>query len=575
MKKIVLFGAGKRGKEAYSILHREYDIIAFADNKASLRGNLLYGKEIICAEDIKNYGIDEIIIATIFFYRIGVQLENLGYNNIFVFDTRERSKSKVDYIVFPFQKMVFEDFIFQKKNFTQRKDLHSHTGKKKVLMIAYTFPPKGGAGVQRPLKFIKYLREYNYEPVVLTSGGNNYIHIADDTLKEDIPFGLKIIRVEDKFDYSYLYSKNRMQEVIDYLYQVIDSEEIIKELFLSQEINAGRMLPDERIFWEVDCIKCIEEKINMDEIDLIWSTVPAFSQHILAYYLKMKYGIPWVADYRDLWTTDKRYSSLYTWYTDRDIKLQEPIEHSLTKKMDAIVVAGGFWKENFIKKFGISEDCITEITNGYDEQDFANIKKKNTMNQKFTLCYNGSMYPQCRNPRWLLQVLDNMIYENEIEANEICWIINGDISQEFQSVIDQWDKYHIVKTTNVLPHKKSIQIAMNADLLVFYGENGDNGELNYPGKFYEYLRMERPILCFSGHNSFQEKIINELGIGKNFDYGEFEGEVREFLKQEYVLWKKETPPILNHNKKIERFERKNLTKKLSIVFDKVLSKKIL
>ena len=417
---------------------------------------------------------------------------------------------------------------------------------------------------------MKYLPDFHFEPVVLTSGKDDKM-MRDDSLEKEIPSSVQIVRIEDPFDsFACLYTLDWRQTVFDYIFAVSDSEEWMKLFFNEQKKNLRHVLPDNRVFWEIECIRHIEEYVDMDGIDVIYTTAPAYSQLMLGCYFKLKYGIPWVADYRDLWTSDETYRELYLHgYTENDMKLQRPLEQVLVKHMDAIVLAGGFWADKFVSELHAPRERIWEITNGYDEADFKNISIRTAPNEKFTLCYNGRMHHSCRNPKLLLEILNQCIEEGKINPGKVCWIINGEISLEFQEIIRKRDTHHIIKANGLMDHLTSVQIAADSDLMVFYGEGGVNGALNYPGKFYEYLRIGRPILCFSGHNSFQEKVLKEIGLGENFDYDEMDL-VKQYIVLQYRKWEEKVVCRPQYNKGIALFERKILTKKLVDVLEQIV-----
>lgn len=176
------------------------------------------------------------------------------------------------------------------------------------------------------------------------------------------------------------------------------------------------------------------------------------------------------------------------------------------------MVAGGAWSGLFVDELGLPEAKIIEITNGYDEADFEDIRMNERANDQFTLCYNGRMQHENRNPCILLKMINEMIEDNLLEEGKIRWVINGMIKEAFAVEMQQMDKYHIVSANGEVNHKDCIRSAIDSDLMVFMGEAGKNGWLNYPGKFYEYLRIGRPVLCMTGRGSFQEKVLQDTGI---------------------------------------------------------------
>ena len=448
MKRVVIFGAGKIGAKSFEYISKDYEVVAFVDNDKKRWNTQKNGITILSPDEMMTINVDLIIIATIYYQEIGRQLKRLNKDNVYVFEENKNGTNEEKYELRKLELLGPSDFDFSlcpiENHYTLQSDAHSI--RKKVLMIAYSFPPEAGSAVQRPLKFVKYLRNYGYEPIVLTCGRNNSItSLYDESLERDIPDGVKIIRIDDEFKFSDLDTKEKLQEVVSFLVQVSESPQAIKKIIETKQDNMKRILPDTRLFWEVKCIREIENYLDMESIDIIWSTVPSYSLHLLGYYFKNKYGKPWVADYRDLWTSEVKYAELYTWYTKEDTQLQRPLEARVVNCADAIVVAGEAWEESFEREFNICRERLFTITNGYDEDDFCNIKEKKEPNCQFTLCYNGRMQHKCRNPKLIIQIINELIDEKTICSDKVCWVINGQIAPDFIEDINNVDKYKVAR----------------------------------------------------------------------------------------------------------------------------------
>lgn len=570
-QKIVIFGAGDIGRRAFKALDKDYDVLAYVDNNIDIRGKYIYNREVVGPDEVRRLNPDKVVIAMLRYIDVGRQLNEMGIKNVYVlkitdngFEIDDYKLNKFEYIQL-YRKCIFKEFEYN----YEKIGMSSRKAQKNVLMVSYSFPPEGGPAVQRTLKFVKYLHEFGYRPIVLTCGKTNK-YMRDDTLEREIPDCTKVIRIEEEPKADWNNILGREQELFDCFFFVSESKHFMNKLVSVQEQCGGHLLPDEKMFWIIECIRKIEDFIDMNEIDVIYTTAPPFSTHILGSFLKKKYGISWVADYRDLWTSSDDYNALYNpSITEEEIRLFRYLENILVENMDHIVVAGEYWKKGFIDRFNVIENKICEITNGYDEEDFENIKIETSHNCKFTLCYNGAMRYRNRNPEGLIQIINELINDGIIAENEIQWIINGKISSEYNRIIDVIDTYKIVYRNGMLSHEQSIYMAMKSDLLIFYGEKGEHGKINYPGKFYEYLRFGKKILCLSGENSFQDKILKETCLGENFDYGQ-KTEIKGFIGREYIRWKsgKQINPELDVSL-IEKFERRNLTRKLASVMDLV------
>ena len=255
-----------------------------------------------------------------------------------------------------------------------------------------------------------------------------------------------------------------------------------------------------------------------------------------------------------------------------EVILDQKLEKLLTQKMDSIIVAGGKWSIDFVKNYDIEPGKIKEITNGYDEEDFLGLSEKSEKNEKFTLCYNGGIAYN-RNPIPLIKVINTLIEEGMLKETDVQWIFNGYISDYYLEKMNEEDKYHIVIQNGMLQHRESIQIALKSDVMVMYGEHGEKGALNYPGKFYEYLRIGRPILCFSSAQSFQNDVLEETGMGVNMDLYDLKG-IRNFLEDQITDWKEDKNIKTGDRKLILKYERKNLTKSLTDEFNRLFNEHI-
>lgn len=578
--RIIIFGAFDTGRKAFHMMKSQYEIVAFSDNCSDYYERYLFDIPIIPPQMIPTLQAELVVIASINYYNeIAQQLIAMGIDNLKLFWTKAGTQN---YILLDVDgREPFKNYTYRKletspySNKGEGLDESGTRSKRKVLVIAYYFPPAGSSPIQRTLKFVKYMREYGYEPIVLTTESDSFVNSypMDQSLLSEIPEGIQIIRIKDDFSWSNVISEKKSQEIVEFLYSVSDSLEWMDMFMEIRKEQPLYILPDKLILWANECVRCIEQYIDMNSIDLLYSTVPEWSPHLIAFYLKQKYKIKWVADYRDPWVSNKDYVKLYyPWMTEAEVVLDHRLENKITQKMDKIIVAGGKWINDFVKSYDIDPIKIREITNGYDEEDFRDLSIKRDKNKKFTLCYNGGV-DYNRNPIPLLRILNNLIESNELNPKRVQWIFNGPITNYYINEINKEDKYHIVVRNGMLQHKASLQIAINSDIMVMYGESGEKGILNYPGKFYEYLRIGRPILCFSSEHSFQADVLNETGLGVNLNLYDYD-EINRFLREQIVIWKKEEKLEISIKESIRKYERKNLTQMLITEFNQLFIDKI-
>ena len=583
-KKCIIFGASLYGNRAYGILDEKYEIIGFADNDSKKWGKEFCGKTVYRPEELKDMEDIQVIIASQYYSAINSQLHSMGIKNIRVFyycgNVQHDSMEKKEYKLYSLSdKKIFDTCIFDKNlagkinsDFSENYRMKDVADKKRVLFCAYIFPPLAGSGVQRSLKFVKYLKESGYEPVVLTVGEHNHEIEEDFSLFSEID-GVRIVRIDNTKFLPEALSEEEQQEIFNLYAGVVQSEEWIndyKEIIRSD--GCSRLIPDNKICWVNECLKQIEKRLDLSEIDIVYTTGAPFSSYILGYYLKRKYGFKWVQDYRDPWGTNDYYNENYYRNESHTINLQQRLERELINESDAIAVASKAYVEDFVDKYGVSREKITEITNGYDESDFRDIQIPEEKNDKFTLCFNGALYGN-RTPLNLLKIINNLIEEDIVGQNEITWIFNGTIEKKWRSELEQNDKFNIVQYNGYLNHLQSIQEAIKADMLILYGLEGrgvQNGvSAGYPGKVFEYIRMKRRILCFSSKGSILEELLTRTKTGQNFDYDDFKG-ISQYILDHYTLWKDGERQICGDETVIQKYSREYTTNQLVRVFDRIL-----
>lgn len=451
-----------------------------------------------------------------------------------------------------------------KIDYIKKHDKQISSSSKNVLMIAYAFPPLGGPGVQRTLKFAKYLKNYGYSPIILTVGdtlweknGTSY----QNQLTEDID----IIRVND-YKTSNL-NKDEIKQILN-IYQDLLDEDLFKEYISNlKEDNRLLFIPEFQIAWANRVIRSIGDIINFDNVDLFYTSADPNVDNIIGYYLKKKFNKPWVADLRDSWTQNP-----YASYDKESFryKMECNMEKALLTFADKVVTVTEIISKDYISRLNLKPSDVVTITNGYDEEDFENIiTEQNKEDKKFKIIHNGLFY-QKRSPITFLQALKNLISTNSIPRNEIkVYFTRKDSSFE---LVKQFGLEDVIEFTGYMPHKQSLQLSSKCDLLLLIVGQEDENKGIYPGKTFEYLRICKPILSLAPSNSLVEKIIQKYERGKNIPFENVK-EIENYLVEMYSLWKSNNYPNIELNQ-IKIFERKYLTDKLSGVFDEVLENKI-
>lgn len=587
--KSIIFGASKSGSVAYELLQEKYEIVGFSDNNSKKWGTLFCEKVVYSPNELMEMKDVEIIIASVYYASIYEQLRNIGLEKLSVFyflgDASVRNDKK-EYILYQLpEQRLFENCVYDEKmvqllekdfsnNYHEvietenRISWNKTYSGKKVLFCAYIFPPLGGSGVQRSLKFVKYLREFGYEPIILTVGKDDKKIVRDNSLLDEIPDDLTIIRIDmpDVF-LPELLSQTEQQEILNLYSGVVKSPEWIEEYLEIVGSKDSRLIPDNRIVWVNECLKHIEQKLDLSQIDLVFTTGYPYSTFFVGYYLKKKYGIKWVQDYRDPWTSNEFYLENYYQGQRISMHLQKELEKQFVTFSDAIAVIAESTIREYKEEFNIDTSKILEITNGYDEDDFQNIRIVHEKNQKFTLCHNGCLYGD-RNPETVIMAVNDLIAEKRIKEDGIRIIFNGTVDDNWKQLLDKKDSYKLIQYNGYLSHMESIISASNSDLLLLFGLKGAGSQLGYSGKLFEYLRMKKPILSYSEKGGILDRVLDKAKAGKNFDYNDLES-TKWYIEEMYIRWK-ENKKIIVNDTVIEKYSRRSTTKRLADVFTAVL-----
>lgn len=413
----------------------------------------------------------------------------------------------------------------------------------KVLIIANQFPPMGGSGVQRSVKFVKHLRNFGYEPVVFTRETKGAT-LIDETLLNDVPQGVEIIRTK-------AYEPSEMQGILKIPFKVL----------------AKIMIPDSaRIWFEMSkkqALKTIQDK----NIKVIYTTSAPYSDHLLGLYLKRKIpNIKWIVDFRDEWTNNP-----YTLDNPHNLirtKIEKNMEKSVLLEADYLITNTPVMKDNFIKNNGINGKKFYVIPNGYDEEDFYNMDFTKPKNDKFTMVYTGALYGR-RKPDNFFNAIKNLKDKNIIKENSVKVKLIGNYHKDrLQAQIDSFNLTNEIEIIGYVPHNVCIQHQLSADALVLIEGSGIGANAFYTGKIFEYMNTKRPVLAILPDGVAKDLVLeSKIGIVANTDNVL---EIENIIKNYYEKWQQNKLDFEPDFNVIEKFERKRLTKELANIFDMAL-----
>ncbi|HXB10407.1 MAG TPA: glycosyltransferase family 4 protein [Bacteroidia bacterium] len=435
---------------------------------------------------------------------------------------------------------------------------------KKALIITYYWPPSGGAGVQRWLKFVKYLRDYGWEPIVYTPS-NPESPTNDTSLEKDIPKGITILKTEIWEPYSW-YKKLIGQKKDDKINAAFLSESEKPKMMerFSVWVRGNFFVPDARVFWVKPSIKYLSAYLAKNPVDVIISTGPPHSMHLIAAGLKKKLNIPWLADFRDPWTNIDFYSKLML--SPAADKKHHKLELDVLQKADAITCVGRTMIEEFkqILKNSTLEKKFHFIPNGFDPEDYKN-ETALSMDKKFSMSHIG-MLDKTRNPEALWKVLSQLVKNNPAFAADLEIKLVGKTDFAVNADIEQYDLAKYLTKIAYLSHHEVTLAQKQSQVLLLLINNTPNALGIITGKFFEYMAAHRPIICIGPSGGDVDKILSETNSGYLSGYDDTQALEKNILVL-YDKFKKGT--LSSENKNIEKYSRKELSNDLSKVLNTI------
>lgn len=423
---------------------------------------------------------------------------------------------------------------------------------RKVLIITYYWPPSGGAGVQRWLKFVKYLRNFGWEPVVYTPENPEYPAI-DNSLLKDIPQGIEIVRTPIWEPYSF-YKKlvgAKKNERINAGFLSEKKRPGLAERF-SIWLRGNFFIPDARKFWINPSIKFLVKYLKQHPIDAIVSTGPPHSMHMIALGVKKRTGLPWLADFRDPWTNIDFYHELMlSSWADRKHHKQEM---SVLKKADEVVVISNSMKTDFLK---LLKRDYSVITNGYDQDDIAGVDAR--IDERFSVAHIGTMV-KTRNPLLLWEVLSEEVLKDTDFANELEIKLVGSVDYSVTESIEAAGLGNYVNKISYVPHNEVVKIQQQSQVLLLLINDTPNAKVILPGKFFEYMAARRPILCIGPRDGDAAEVILETNAGYVSEKDDKES-IRKAINELYSRFR--TGKNIVDSKGIARFSRESLTGRMA------------
>lgn len=433
---------------------------------------------------------------------------------------------------------------------------------KKVLILTYYWPPGGGAGVQRWLKFSKYLREFGWEPVIYTAE-NGEMPVIDSSLEKDIPKNVEVLKTKIWEPYSFYkrFIGKKQEEKINASFLSENKKPKFTEK-ISIWIRGNFFIPDARKFWINPSVNYLSDYLKKNQIDAIISSGPPHTMHLIALGVKKRFPqIKWIADFRDPWTNIDFYKELMlSSYAD---KKHKKMEKEVLANADSIISIGNGMNEEFKQILGSHPEKFSVITNGYDEGDI--FKGELKKDEKFTIAHIGTLV-KSRNPETLWKVLKSLTETNAKFKADLEIKLVGKVDFFVTERIKHHGLSEFVKRIDYLPHNEVIKEQQKSKALLLLVNNTPNAKSILTGKIFEYLAAKVPVIAIGPTNGDLAKILNETECGLISDFE------NESTLKENILKIFSNEQFSSDMTKISKYSRKALTKTLSDLLNKLCNK---
>lgn len=418
----------------------------------------------------------------------------------------------------------------------------------KLLIITYYWPPAGGPGVQRWLKFVKYLPDFEVQPIVYIPENPTY-PIVDAQLESEVSDRAIILKnpIFEPYQLASFLSKNKTKKISSGIIPNQKKQSFLEKLMLW--VRGNLFIPDARVFWVKPSVAYLEKYIREHDIDTIVTSGPPHSLHLIGLELKQKLNLKWLADFRDPWTTIGYHKSLRL--SNYAAKKHKKIEHQVLNSADTIIVTSKTTKSEFQ---ALTTKPIEVITNGFDVEKV----EKQALDSKFSLAHIGSFLSE-RNPLILWESLKELSKEIAGFESHLEIKLMGAVSQEVLDSISRFGLNPFLNNLGYVSHAEAVAHQRKSQVLLLIEINSEDTKSIIPGKLFEYMVSERPILAIGPKDSDFAEIITNTNTGVFFEYDE-KAKLKQTISDFYKQFL--TGQLQSNGVGLQHFSRKNLTKQL-------------
>lgn len=437
---------------------------------------------------------------------------------------------------------------------------------KRVLIISYYWPPTGGSGVQRWVKFAKYLPEEGWQPVIYTP--ENPEQLAKDTsLEAEVPEETEVIKTHIIEPYE-LYKKvlrksGHSKEAVE-----VNPVNAQHKSFLQKAamwVRGNLFRPDPRCLWIRPSVRFLKKYLAEHPVDLIVSTGPPQSMHLIGLRLARETGLPWIADFRDPWTRIFYFKHLQmTKVTER---WHEKMEKKVLDEASAVVAVSPLVQQEFQ---AITDTPVELITNGFDECDFEGSECTEAYGgpeKNFTITHTG-LFAADGNPTVLWDVLSEKCAKDEQFRKLLKIKLIGKNDEQIIKALEDRGLKDMLEDMGYQPHSAAVQEQRTASVLILPLRKEPEYKAVLPGKLFEYLAAFRPVLGIGQTDGAMAMILNETKTGKVIDWEDKEG-ISEYIEK---CWERHLEGRLTtEGADLSHFTRRSITRRMVQLFERLAS----